>query len=66
MKDCPHIFFAGCQPKFEKTVIEGPAGQQVVLLAIPRFSTSKTLVLLDMETMEVETVDFSVVQPGGI
>jgi DNA polymerase II small subunit/DNA polymerase delta subunit B len=31
-----------------------------VLIAVPRFSQSKVLVLLDMETLEVEVVEFAV------
>lgn len=58
VKDCPHVYIVGNQPRFEKRVIHGPLGQQVVLIAVPKFSQSKTLVLLDLESLEVETVEF--------
>ncbi|KAL5114767.1 DNA polymerase delta small subunit Cdc1 [Pleosporales sp. CAS-2024a] len=56
VNECPHIYFSGCQKKFAKKVIHGPAGQKVLLLSIPRFSLKKQLVLVDMETCEVELV----------
>ncbi|KAF2015965.1 DNA polymeras-like protein subunit delta-2 [Aaosphaeria arxii CBS 175.79] len=63
VKDCPHIYFAGNQPKVETRVISGVADQEVLLVAVPRFSTSKTLVLIDMETRQVDTVDLTIVTP---
>lgn len=65
VKDCPHVYFAGCQEKFGKKVIEGPAGQKVLLVSVPRFKESGQLVLLDLETSEVELVKIGVVQPGS-
>ncbi|ORY09275.1 DNA polymeras-like protein subunit delta-2 [Clohesyomyces aquaticus] len=63
LRDCPHIYFAGNQSKFERRVIQGPADQKVLLLSIPKFRETKTLVVVDMETLEVETVEIGVVQP---
>jgi len=56
LHDCPHIFFAGSQPKFDTTLIEGQDGQTVRLIAVPRFAESGEIVLVDMETLEVERV----------
>ena len=60
LKECPHIYFAGCQSKFEKSIIEGPAGQQVLLVSVPRFSTTGKVVLVDLESWEVEVVRIGV------
>ena len=65
VKDCPHIYIAGNQPRFEKRVIRGPADQEVLLLAVPKFREERTLVVVDMETMGVELVEFSVGKSGG-
>ncbi|KAH7132069.1 DNA polymerase alpha/epsilon subunit B-domain-containing protein [Dendryphion nanum] len=62
VKDCPHVYIAGNQPAFKKKVISGPAGQQVVLIAVPKFSISKSIILLDMETLEAEVVKFGVLR----
>lgn len=64
VKDCPHIYFAGCQEKFGKRIIEGPAGQKVLLVSVPRFRETGTMVVVDLESWEVELVEFDVVQPG--
>ncbi|KAF2262513.1 DNA polymeras-like protein subunit delta-2 [Lojkania enalia] len=64
VRECPHIYIAGNQPSFEKKVITGPDDQKVLLLSVPKFKQSKSVVLLDMETLEVEIVDFDVVHPG--
>ena len=64
IEECPHVFIVGNQPKFETEVIEGPAGQQVRLLAMPRFSETGQLILLDSKTLEVEILRFDVFKEG--
>lgn len=65
LKDCPHIYFAGNQKKFERRVIEGPAGQKVLLVSVPKFKETGEIVLVDMESLDVEVVAVGVVQPGS-
>lgn len=62
LEACPHVFFVGNQPKFETTVIDGPGGAQVRLIAIPRFSESGEMVLVDAESLEVELIKFDIHQ----
>ncbi|RSM10997.1 hypothetical protein CEP52_003278 [Fusarium oligoseptatum] len=59
MKTCPHLYFAGCQPQFSTKVAHGPDGQTVRLITVPLFSTTKEIVLVDTETLEVERVKIS-------
>ncbi|KAF3770897.1 hypothetical protein M406DRAFT_245722 [Cryphonectria parasitica EP155] len=59
MKECPHVYFVGCQPEFGSRVISGPDGQMVRLIAVPSFSASKEIVLLDSETLDVTRVKIS-------
>ena len=54
------MFFSGNQPKFATTVIEGPTGQTVRLIAIPKFKETGEVVLIDTNTLEVEVVKFQV------
>lgn len=56
LNSCPHVYFVGCQPEFATRVIHGPDGQSVRLIAVPSFSKSKELVLVDTETLEVSKV----------
>ncbi|EKD14095.1 uncharacterized protein L3040_007904 [Drepanopeziza brunnea f. sp. 'multigermtubi'] len=60
MNACPHLFFVGSQPKFDTAEIEGPNGQTVRLIAVPRFAETGELVLVDSETLEASVVRISV------
>ncbi|KAF5025054.1 hypothetical protein F66182_2871 [Fusarium sp. NRRL 66182] len=62
MQTCPHLYFAGNQPRFSTKVAHGPEGQAVRLVTVPAFSETKELVLVDTETLEVERVKISVSQ----
>jgi len=64
MKECPHVYFVGNQPKFETTVIEGPSGQMVRLIAVPKFKETGEIVVLDAETLEAEVVKFEIFGGG--
>ena len=46
----------GSQPKFDTAVIEGPDGQVVRLIAVPRFSETGEIVLVESETLEASVV----------
>ena len=59
IEECPHVYFVGSQPRFDTNVIDGPAGQAVRLIAVPKFKETGELILLDMDTLDVETVRFS-------
>lgn len=41
-------------------MIEGPDDQSVRLIAVPRFKETGELILLDTDTLEVETIKFDV------
>jgi DNA polymerase delta subunit 2 len=56
MMECPHLFIVGSQPKFDTAVIDGPDGQMVRLITVPRFKETGAVVLVDSETLEVEKV----------
>lgn len=61
LTSCPHLFFVGSQPKFDTAEIEGPQGQVVRLIAVPRFSETGEIVLVDSETLEASVVRLSVI-----
>ncbi|KKY29054.1 putative dna polymerase delta subunit [Phaeomoniella chlamydospora] len=60
VEECPHVYFVGNQPKFDSTVVEGPVGQQVRIISVPKFNDSGEVVLLDVATLEVELVKIEV------
>ncbi|KAI9739767.1 MAG: hypothetical protein M1834_006487 [Cirrosporium novae-zelandiae] len=60
ISSCPHIFFVGNQPHFDTHRIHGREGQQVRLIAIPKFRDTGEMVLLDMESLEVEVAKIEV------
>lgn len=60
MDTCPHLFLAGSQPAFDTAAIEGPEGQTVRLVAVPRFADTGELVLVDAETLAAEVVRIGV------
>ncbi|KAK8228102.1 DNA polymerase-like protein subunit delta-2 [Phyllosticta capitalensis] len=45
---CPHLFFAGNQPRFGTELVQGPAGQRVRIVSVPRFCDSGLVVLVDV------------------
>jgi len=57
MRNCPHLFFVGNQPRFGTKVITGGTdGQTVRLVAVPSFSATGEIVLVDTETLDVSRV----------
>ncbi|KAJ2904029.1 hypothetical protein MKZ38_008961 [Zalerion maritima] len=72
MEECPHFFFAGCQPEFGTRRITregegdrdggqgGQGGQEVRLVSVPSFSEKKEVVLVDCETLEVGVIRFDI------
>ncbi|GAB1314959.1 DNA polymerase delta small subunit Cdc1 [Madurella fahalii] len=56
MKECPHLYFVGCQSEFGTKVIEGPQGQMVRLISVPTFAATREIVLVDTETLDVSKV----------
>jgi DNA polymerase delta subunit 2 len=64
LRECPHLYIAGCQDRFATRVVQGPEGQRVRLVSVPRFSRTGQIVLVDMESCEVEIVEIGVQRPG--
>ena len=60
IEECPHVYVVGNQPTFESTVIHGAAGQSVRLIALPKFKETGEVVLLDVDTLDLEIVKFEV------
>ncbi|XP_029998916.1 DNA polymerase delta subunit 2 [Sphaeramia orbicularis] len=59
LEECPHVYFSGNAPCFDSKLIKGPAGQEVLLVTIPEFSSTQTACLVNLRTLECEPVSFS-------
>ncbi|KAI0388892.1 DNA polymerase alpha/epsilon subunit B-domain-containing protein [Xylariaceae sp. FL0594] len=59
LQTCPHLYIVGCQPRFSTKLIHGEGGQTVRLIAVPSFSVTGEIVIVDTETLEVSKVAIS-------
>lgn len=59
MRECPHVFFAGNQPRFESTLVEGPHDQRVRAIMVPDFCIERTCVLVNVDTLECRPLTFA-------
>ncbi|VDO22273.1 unnamed protein product [Haemonchus placei] len=55
----PHVMVVGNQPSLESGWFEGENGEKCRLISIPRFSRTQSIVLLDLNTMEVVEEQFA-------
>ena len=58
IQEAPHVLFAGGQPEFGTALVEGPGGQSVRVVALPNFSATGTMVLVNLRTLAVHPVQF--------
>jgi len=56
--DCPHIYFAGCQPEFNSKIHKGQEGQEVLVLTIPSFCQTGTAVLVNLRNLAALPISF--------
>ena len=66
IRTCPHIYFAGNQPRFESTLVEDPAGQRVRCILVPDFQVEHTCVLVNLRTLECRPMSFSGLSGGAV
>ena len=63
LMETPHVYVIGNQPKYETSLIElkRKNGESVTIriIALPKFSDSNTCVLLDLQSLRCESVEFN-------
>ncbi|KAJ2542537.1 DNA polymerase delta small subunit Cdc1 [Coemansia sp. RSA 1822] len=56
VRTTPHVYFAGNQREFDVGVAVGTEGQETRIIMVPEFSVSRSIVLLNLRTLECSTV----------
>ncbi|XAR68595.1 DNA-directed DNA polymerase [Bertholletia excelsa] len=58
IESCPHVYFVGNQDKYETCLMQGPEGQVVRLICIPRFGETGIAVVLNIRNLECHALSF--------
>jgi DNA polymerase delta subunit 2 len=64
LKECPHVFLAGCQPGVEAGWVEGPRDEKVRVLSVPSYRDTGEVVVMDVEDLGVEVMKIGVFEEG--
>ncbi|XP_072167647.1 DNA polymerase delta subunit 2-like [Diadema setosum] len=59
INDCPAIYFAGNQPKFQTKKWTGSGGKDVLLVTVPSFHETKSCVIVNLRTLDCQPLVFS-------
>ncbi|NXD87492.1 DPOD2 polymerase, partial [Halcyon senegalensis] len=59
LTDCPHVYFCGNTPRFQSKLLEGEAGQRVLLVTVPAFSATQTACLVNLRDLSCQPISFS-------
>ena len=54
----PRVIFAGNQDRFTQRTLSMKDNRKVLLITLPKFSKSKTVVLLNLKTMQCHSLEF--------
>ncbi|XP_063975626.1 DNA polymerase delta subunit 2-like [Diachasmimorpha longicaudata] len=58
MDECPDIYFVGNMEEYSTKLLIGEEGQSVRLISIPKFSSTSTAVIVDLDTLETQPISF--------
>ncbi|EFN88256.1 DNA polymerase delta small subunit [Harpegnathos saltator] len=58
MTECPDIYFAGNMNTYDSRLVEGDEGQMVRLVCVPKFSETKTAVLVNLQDLTTQPISF--------
>ena len=59
MNECPRVYFAGNQPKYDSVEVKGDDGQTARVIMVPDFAREHTCVLVNLRTLESSPITFS-------
>ncbi|EFN73926.1 DNA polymerase delta subunit 2 [Camponotus floridanus] len=58
MKECPDIYFAGNMDVYDTKLITTDEGQTIRLICVPKFSETKTAVLVNLQDLTTQSISF--------
>jgi len=56
---CPHIYYCGNQEKLDYKTVEGSDGQNVLLLCVPDFSKTSSVVMVNLKNYQIKEIKFN-------
>ncbi|XP_015108419.1 DNA polymerase delta subunit 2 [Diachasma alloeum] len=58
IEECPDIYFVGNMEGYSTKLLIGEEGQSVRLISIPKFSSTSTAVIVDLDSLETHPISF--------
>ena len=59
METLPHVLFVGNQPKFAQKTLKLDDKKEILLVTLPKFSSSSTIILLNLQSLQCQPLVFS-------
>ena len=59
LETLPHVLFVGNQAKFAQKKLKVDVDKEVLLVTLPKFSSSATVVLLNLQSLQCQPLIFS-------
>ena len=59
LESLPHVLFVGNQAKFAQKKLKLDDDKEVLLVTLPKFSSSSTVVLLNLQSLQCQPLIFS-------
>lgn len=60
IKDCPEVYFSGNCLEYKTDLHCGPNGQKTRLICIPSFSETQSVAIVNLRTLEAQSLSFKV------
>lgn len=64
IRECPHVYFAGNQDEYASKIVKGPDGQVVRVVCVPRFASTFTAVLVNIDSPTYECTPITFGEPA--
>merc|ERR1712156_987971 len=59
METLPHVLFVGNQPKFAQKTLKLDDKKEILLVTLPKFSSTSTIILLNLQSLHCQPLVFS-------